>query len=74
MLEKNVFLFTQDNLILISTFFQKYFVYCGRRLIGITLVHAITDPINQMITITKYTLYTEYAIERQLGLDQSGSV
>ncbi len=27
-----------------------------------------------MITITKYTSYTKYAIERQLGLDQSGPI
>jgi hypothetical protein len=35
---------------------------------------AITDPINRMIFINKYTSRTEYAIERQLGLDQSVSV
>ncbi len=37
----------------------------------ITLGQAINDPINRMITITEFTSYTEYAIERQLGLDQS---
>ncbi len=41
---------------------------------GITLGQALTDPINQMITITEYTLYTEYAIERQLGRGRSDSV
>ena len=41
---------------------------------GITLGKAITDPINQIITITEYTLYIEYAFEKQLGLDPSGSV
>jgi hypothetical protein len=33
---------------------------------GITLGQAITDPINPMTLITKYTSHTEYAIERQL--------
>jgi hypothetical protein len=41
---------------------------------GITFCQAINDPINPMITITEYTFYTEYAIDRQLGLDESGSV
>jgi hypothetical protein len=40
---------------------------------GITLGQAINDPINRMITITEYTSYTGYAIDRRLGLDQSGS-
>ncbi len=46
----------------------------GMPLNGITLSQAITDPINRMITITVYASYTEFAIERQLGLDQSWSV
>jgi hypothetical protein len=41
---------------------------------GITLGQSITDPFNRMITITEYTSFTEYAIERQLGLDRSRSV
>ncbi len=36
---------------------------------GITLGQVITDYISQVITITVHTLYTEYAIERLLGLD-----
>jgi len=41
---------------------------------GITLGQTITDPINQMVTITKYVYYTKYAFKRHLGLVQSGSV
>ncbi len=37
---------------------------------GITLGLAKTDTNNGMITISEYTSYTEYAVERQLGLDQ----
>ncbi len=36
---------------------------------GITMGQAITDSISRMITITVHTLYTEYAIEKLLGLD-----
>ncbi len=41
---------------------------------GITLGQATADPINRMITITEYTLCTEYPFERQLRLNMSGSV
>ncbi len=34
----------------------------------------ITDPINQMTTITENISCTKHAIERHLGLVQSGSV
>ena len=37
-----------------------------------TLGQTITDPINQMIIITKYISYTKYAFERHLGLVQPG--
>ncbi len=61
-------LIKQDNLILFSTFLQKvgiFFIEWTPHN-GITLVQAITDPINRMITITEYALYTEFAIDRQL--------
>jgi hypothetical protein len=50
---------------------QKAVELRGTPLDGITFCQAMTDPIYRMITITKYTLYTKYAIER---LDRSGSV
>jgi hypothetical protein len=37
---------------------------------GISLSQTTTDPINQMITITKLFSYTKYAIERHFGLVQ----
>jgi hypothetical protein len=40
---------------------------------GITLGQTITDPINRMITITKYISYIKNAIERHLQLAKSGS-
>jgi hypothetical protein len=40
----------------------------------IILGQTITDPNNQMITITKYISYTKYATERHLELVQSVSV
>jgi hypothetical protein len=40
---------------------------------GITLGQTITDPVNRMITITKYISYIQNAIERHLGLAKSGS-
>jgi hypothetical protein len=41
---------------------------------GITLGQTIIDPIIRMIPITEYISYTNYAIGRHLGLDQSGLV
>ncbi len=41
---------------------------------GRTLGPTITDHINQIIKITKYICYPNYAIERHLRLVQSGSV
>ncbi len=39
---------------------------------GITLGQTKTDPINEIITITKYICYTKCAIERHLRLVPSG--
>ncbi len=50
------------------------FVLQSMPLNGRTLGQTITDPINQMIKITKYICYPNYAIERHIQLVQSGSV
>jgi hypothetical protein len=41
---------------------------------GITLGQALTEPFNQMITITKYISYAKYATERHFELDESDPI
>jgi len=41
-------------------------------IIGISLGHTKTDPVNQMITKPNAFFYSKYAIERYKGLHQPG--
>jgi hypothetical protein len=52
--------------------FESFIAINWTPLNGITLGLTITDPINRMITITKYISYANYAIERHLGLVEFG--
>ncbi len=44
----------------------RWFIIQGMPLNKITLGHTITDPMNRMLTITKFISYINYAIERKI--------